>query len=75
MINLSLENESDNSLSSSSIDLSKQFKINGRRFVWLSKFPLVFINQSKTCRLQLFEIYKFADGFDIILMIIGTLAG
>jgi hypothetical protein len=32
-------------------------------------------NESETRRLKPFEIYKFADKLDIVLMIVGSIAG
>jgi hypothetical protein len=48
---------------------------NQRQVAFLSNRFFQKKNQSQIRRLKPFEIYKFADKYDTILMIIGTLAG
>lgn len=32
-------------------------------------------NKPQVCRLKIYEMYRFADKFDVLLMTIGTIAG
>ncbi len=72
------QSNSDNKLNNNVEDMNT-LTVDHRRSDFLSEIPFVSsIEKPKkieTCRLKFFEIYRFADKLDVLLMITGTIAG